>query len=329
MNMQYWTTRASLAIATVLLLMMSGCTDFLQDDRDICCVDCKSNITLQYRYIREKKDEFGAFVHKMNHYLFDEAGVFMTELPSNPASPQELHLPVLEKGKYQVLTIGNMGTSVALLPALKKGVTKLSDLTLSLTGDDSAPRGNVDELFWNTQAVEVAEGQCGQIYLCDMANIHCHLEIYVVWKKTPPYDGDYTFRLSNLSGEYRLDPSRDYGLEVIDGVTHRFPAYTDKKAVHEKTERLFNLSLKTEMITLRYYDDRMPILQIFHGDKAVSRPLDLTTAFREWGWRVSARPEQIYKIQATIFDDGSVVLEPWVEGTVLDWIDGGTVQVRK
>lgn len=319
--------KSYLAIVIPLLLTLSGCISQLQDDRDICCPECEGSIVLQYRYIREKSDEFKTYVHKMDHYLFDSNGLFVMKVPSNPSSLQELHLPALKTGKYQVLTIGNMGASAALLPPLKEGVTKLSEVSLALTGADKETKHNIDELFWNTQEIEVSEATCeSQIYICDMANIHCHLFISIEWKSTPPFDGDYTFRLSNVSEGYILDPSKSFSNKIMEGVEHRFPLFTPGTVVHETTAKLFNLKLNTEMITLRYFDNRLPVLQIFHGDKAVTLPLDLTKAFRDWSWRVNARPEQIYKIRATIFENGTIVLEPWVEGTVLDWVDGGTVE---
>lgn len=317
-----------IAIAiTLILISFVGCKSVLQDERDICCTTCEGSIKLQYRYIRETSDEFKEYIQKMSHYIFDGEGVFLSELPSNSGNLQELKLPKLKAGKYQVLTIGNMWASASLLPPLTKGVTKLSDLQLSLSGPEV--KNNIDQLFWNTQEVEVQEATCeNQTYICDMANIHCHLFISVEWKSTPPYDGDYTFRLTNMSGAYFLDPHETYALKIMDGVEHRFPTFTPGTVIHETTEKLFNLKLTTEIITLRYFDNRIPVLQILHDGQPVSIPLDLSKAFKEWGWRINTRPEQIYRIHATIFEDGTIVLEPWVEGTVLDWEDGGTVETR-
>lgn len=319
--------RPSYALALALLLMMTGCLAQLEDERDLCCRGCEGSITLHYRYIRERTDELDSFVRKMNHYLFDSEGRFVEELHSNPSSPQELKLYGLKQGRYQVLTIGNMGTSAELSPALQKGTTRLSEVKLSLVGHGDTPMSNTDELFWNTQAIEVSDEHCTQEYICDLANIHCHLFVTVEWRGTPKHEGKYTMELSNASRVYDLSPERAYSIDIMEGVAHHFPHPTSGVATHLIHTDLFDLGLEGEFITLRYFDNRIPTLRILYENDEVCVPIDLAKAFREWGWRINSRPEQIYRIRVTIFEDGSVSLTPYIEGAIEDWVDGGTLSI--
>ena len=45
---------------------------------------------------------------------------------------------------------------------------------------------------------------------------------------------------------------------------------------------------------------------------------------KQWGWNPDAAAVQEYRIQLTLFADGSVEVRPWIDADVEDWQDGGT-----
>lgn len=151
----------------------------------------------------------------------------------------------------------------------------------------------------------------------------------VSWQNIPPGEGEYDIELSNVSTEYSLNPDKAYSLTIKDGVKHDFPAFTKLTGTHCNRVGLFDLSLETEFRTFRYFRDRMPAITVLYKGKAITNTLDLGRAFKEWGYDVENRPEQIYNIRITILKDGSAVLSQWFDGSVEDWEDGGIVHISK
>ena len=82
--------------------------------------------------------------------------------------------------------------------------------------------------------------------------------------------------------------------------------------------------LRGEFVTMRYTAEHIPVFRLWFGDKAVTEPIDLRRAFRTWGWNPDAAAVQEYRIQLTLFADGSVEVRPWIDADVEDWQDGGT-----
>ncbi len=331
MNSQYVLHRCMGALLLLLSLgVMSSCS--LDDELDECC----ESVTLHYRYVRQDlNDEFRSFIKEMRHFLFDGEGRFLRELP-NPSNRQDLHIGNLSEGDYSVITIANATQANTTLSQLAASGSTLSEFQLTLNHLLSAETyGNGDELFWNTRKVSVVRNQ-RRHYICDLSNIHCHLFVRVKWHSLPKHTGDYTMRLMQVPVGYRLEPTLADTLVIRgDGstdfqssesrVVHTFPAFNGNFQSHERVVPLYNLELEGEFVTLRYSDDHIPVLQIFFGDEAITKPLDLLKAFRAWSWYPNRHPEQIYKIDITIYDDGRVVLNQWAEATVMDWIDGGAV----
>ena len=230
-------------------------------------------------------------------------------------------------GRYTILTVGNATEEHTLLDPLARG-SNLSDMTLTLRklADGSyAPQG--DQLFWNYKTIDIQPG-ANDHYICDLANIHTHLYYSVIWESVPPYADGYTVRLSELTEQYSLDPAKsDLHLPINADmqVTHDFPLHAPQLIQLEEQPQLFNHTLEGSFISLRYRNDRIPTIQVWHGDEAITKPIDLTRAFRAFGWIPDKRPEQIYRILLRINEDGSVTLFPYFNGTIADWVPGGTV----
>lgn len=312
----------------ILLLagLLAGCGTTLEDSRDLCC----SRGTIHYRYVRYLSDEYDTFVHGMRHFLFDAAGVYLGEVFADDQAPQDLELRGLASGRYTIVTIGNMGTDTTgantLLSKLVSGQSLLSDFRLSLY-DSPGPRKNTEELFWNSISVDLTDGR-RRSYIADLANIHCHLQYRVVWQDAPEFAGTYRVELSGVSEGYKLDPrlsDLDLIVNTEHDIHHTFPLHVDEQTGHRGEVELFQHKLEGEFISLRYRNDRLPRLRIFHGDQPITKPLDLGYVFGQWGWRPDTRAEQIYKIELRINRDGSVTIRPWSEATVADWQPGGTV----
>ena len=76
---------------------------------------------------------------------------------------------------------------------------------------------------------------------------------------------------------------------------------------------------------MRYTNEVIPVLQLFHDDEPITRLVDLKRAFDWWGWYPSTTLVQDYWLQMEIDVDGTVRLNRWGRGRVLDWINGGTI----
>lgn len=310
----------------LLPVVLAGCINGLDDPRDLCC----SNAIVHYRYVRYANDEYREFVHGMRHFLFRQDGVYIGEVPSNPANPQDLELKGLAQGRYTIVTVGNAGTDSkgenTVLSPLESGKSKLADFQLALYGTDQLRR-NSEELFWNTISVDLTDRKTEK-YTADLANIHCHLQYRVVWQDAPDLDGTYRMEMTGASDGYSLDPAQaspEITVNAQHSIKHLFPKHSDRLTGYESKTDLFQHRLEGEIVSLRYRDDRIPTIRLFHGDQAITKPIDLGRVFAEWGWRPDKRAEQIYRIEIRINRDGSITIRPWNEVTIADWQPGGTV----
>lgn len=324
------------ALLVLPLWLFTSCS--LQDVRDACC----EGVILRYRYISDDKDLYKQMIQTEQHYLFDDKGTFMYEVPVDSARRTEVRLRNLKEGTYTMLTIGNRTEGYTSMDALKPGVTQLKDVTLALQHrtEDNAAYTNAEELFWNLRTFKVQPNK-NHTYLCDMANLHCHLHIKIGWEGDLPAGSDrYTVELSKLVPLYRLEINPAYTLQVMGSVpegadrneptrdysVHHYP-YSPKPydAVVRSENTLRGRELFYEVRTLRYLDEAIPTLQLWHdGARLFNRPIDLNPIFKDWGWYPNLNPEQEYRIELLIQDNGLVTVKPWVTSSVLDWEDGGS-----
>lgn len=308
------------------LFLFTSCQNVLSDE------DCCPEATIHYRYVRYTEDEYKTFVHSMRHFLFNAEGIYEREIPSNPKDPQNLRLIGTEDTKYTIVTVGNLGDDPlgknAIITTLKPHETTLKDFRLWLY-ETKDYRRNTEELFWNFKEIELKETNPPH-YICDLANIHCHLFFQVTWVDAPAYDGTYRVDLTGLTESYSLDPKQSpLSLEIYkpNNVVHNFPLHEPALTNHRQEVKLFNHTLSGEFITLRYRADRIPTIQVFYGDEEITMPIDLSKAFAQWGWNPDTRAEQIYRIEIVIKDKNNVTLRPWFDATINDWVNGGSISM--
>lgn len=318
----------------LLLLLATACN--VVDDRELCCEE----VELIYRYVRTDKtgDEYSTFLTSMRHFLYDEEGHFLREVPSLPGRPQRVRLKDLPVGHYTMLTVGNATEERTALQAIQEGQS-LGSALLEVTtneGEEAPFYGDADQLFYNLRQFEsVVDKKC--TYYCDLSNIHCHLYVKVRWKDHDPIyrEGAYQLRQSHVTVGYHLSETpltitikRD-SLEstphsTYKQVIHHFPRGQAELVEYASSDTLFNSRLYYSFVTPRYTNSCYPVLQLFHQGTPVSGLVDLQKAFEAWGWVPDEDPEQIYKIEMVVDKDGRVELYPWTDVHVLDWEDGGT-----
>lgn len=299
-----WHTLLTMAI---MLLFGMGCA--IDDDRDVCC----GNICMETKYLPYGVEELTTYIHTLRHFVFDQDGIFLCEVPAGlDLQTTRFSLPT---GSYTMLTIGN---SEQLLNFRAEDHT-LNSLQIELA--NTTPSGkylNADELYWGVCRMEVDETK-RNAFVTYMNNIHSHLHVKVLWNNMPEDVGDYRMELQQVPIGYTLGPDGYYtvGDKII-------PLNNDTLATYVRRTPLKAQELQDEFITVRYTRDHIPVFQLWFGDKAVTQPIDLSRAFNTWGWNPEATAVQEYRIQLTLFANGSVEVRPWIDADVEDWQDGGT-----
>lgn len=319
----FWRIIAISVAGTALTATLTGCS--LEDDRDLCCT---ARNTMFYNYRPLGRDEFTDHIHSMRHFLFAEDGVFLKEMPSGP-DPQIQTLE-LDAGRYSMVTLANMQGGSAESHGSR---SHISEFMLEATAGGSGAgiaRGNTDELFWGVRHFDIsADGEIRDFgpdrkhdgYTrpeTEMNNIHCHLDVRVVWANIPEFFGDYEMVLSGVPTSYTLDPDsagRAGGFMV--------PSVSGK-GEHRLSVPLESYELNASFLTLRYSDTDIPVLRIFFGGRQVGPDIDLARAFREWEWRPSEVHVQEYGIEIRMYRNGKAEVSPMFDATISDWIDGGT-----
>ncbi|MBP3786764.1 MAG: FimB/Mfa2 family fimbrial subunit [Prevotella sp.] len=304
--------RRRLLILGLLATLLTNCS--LHDESDECC-----GIRIHFDYFETGQDLFSKEIRSMRHFLFRD-NVFTKELASR--YDRDIVLMDLDDGDYRLITIAN-STSKTWLNEMQEHVTTLDEFWLRVntlpetrTVSDET-YGNSDELCYGNVTFSVDEVVDQQITSV-LSNIHCHLHVFVYWKKQLPYGGQYTLRAYNVPSAYQLGDT--YNLTDL-----KYPQMTDTLVVHGKSEYPVNFELEFEMVTLRYTDDNIPVLQLYHDDEPITGQVDLKRAFDWWGWHPGTTLVQNYWLQMEIDEEGTVRLNRWGSGKVLDWINGGTI----
>lgn len=313
----------AMVFLAILPIILSGCQ--LEDDRDLCC---PGPLTMHYVYRPEGADVFSDNILSLRHFLFDDGGVYISELPpGEKLNRQPLELPA---GKYTMITIGNMTDITSHRHGSEGLLNQFSLFHTSRNKKRESAYANTDELFWGVKHFAVdAEGRGLEVskdgggaasnrLTTQMVNIHCHLKVTVEWANRPPYVGNYDMELAGVDTRYSLDPATTSltadGLDVPSG---------DGAETYCLNVPLRQLELRAEFVTLRYTDTQIPTLRIKFDGASVIPDIDLGKAFRAWGWRPSATHVQDYEILLRVINENRVDLMPMVEGSVADWVNGG------
>lgn len=320
--------RPRLLTYSLLVLLLTSC---LPDDSDDCC-----GVTFRFRYVINSEDRFWKEVSSMRHFLFDGNDIYMGEYADYCDNTNELKITGLENGNYTLITIGN-ATERTRLSELIPGRTLLGDFTQGIgSQQQDGHYTNGDQLFYNTCPFSISD-TAPDTWICDLSNIHCHLHILATWDYSPNFrDNNFTMRLTEVPASYSLatDSTRrilqqfdDPDLHVSTGsnLVQLFPVAPQALAAHLVSVLPFNAELEGEFVTERYTNQWVPVLQLFNGEAAVTGRLNLDRAFTYFGWYPDSNPAQDYYIKLVIHRDGSVNMDRWARGRVLDWIDGGTI----
>ncbi len=198
----------------VLCLLLCSCS--LDDYRDECC---ERGPAMRYSYCPYGQEAFAEYISTLRHYLFDEAGNYLGELP--PGADLQYQPLSLDAGSYTMVTVGNASDHTLCECAPQQGLEASESLTeaaLRRPGGYSLQRR--PGLYWGVKSFTV-DGEGGVLGLPTkgtrgapeemttyMNNIHCHLEIKVVWDNMPEYIGDYEMELENVHAGYSLCPER-------------------------------------------------------------------------------------------------------------------------
>lgn len=321
----------------VLLLLFSSCSTL--DERDECCEE----VLLLYRYVPTTRDEYPEHIKEIRHYLFDARGILLKELTQTAPHSQRIKLQGLPVGKYTVLTLANRSTHFSDFPNLQEGKSTLSQLILTARYPIYREAEDGDPLYWNIREIEARKGE-RHTYYCDLSNIHCHLLVRVVWKDVFPPSGEgYHMELDYLPSSYQLyRPVRNglYTLRLPSAVAQKDQGSTAGQAWHEFPQNrgaegrivsaqvpLFNNELRFRFRSLRYTDEQIPTLRIYHQGKLYRKELDLTRFFQDQGLKPDATAVQDYKIVVEI-SKYVIKIYLWTGGRIVDWQDGGSLQVE-
>lgn len=294
----------------VCLLLLGSCS--LDDTRDECC----GNLIMEYSYKPYDMEAFDTYIHNLRHFLFDASGGYLGEVPSGKMlTRQSLNL---DAGDYTMVTVGNMTEKTLCGCAPEGGLDNFRLLVGQQFEGNPDLYANSDDLYWGVKEFSVDELKRNN-YMTYMSNIHCKLEIRVFWNNIPQYIGDYMMELKELPVACSLSPKRSY---VINGFS--MPDTIGELGSYRLRVPLRSQELYGQFVTLRYWDDLMPVFRLWFGDKAITQEIDLTRAFRAWGWFPGCTHVQEYRIQIQLFSNGTVEVSPWSDMSIEDWVNGGT-----
>lgn len=302
--------RMAAVLGAALCLLPGSCS--LEDSRDECC----GGAVMEYEYMYRNEDVFPQYIHALDHYLFAADGRFIAMLP--PGEDLRRQPLDLDSGSYTMVTVGNASERIALEGHAEKGLDGFLLTVLRQERNRAVREFTCGELYGGFCRFTVT-GAPAQRFITQMSNIHCQLDVRVEWETRPPSTGDYRIALWNVPCRYNMDIG-----DIHTAGGHDFPADTETdRDGYGTVVPLKSQTLTTAFVTLRYTSGCIPSLRVFLGGEAITPALDLGRAFRQWGWNPDRDTVQHYRIRVTVRGDGSVSVRPWVEGEVMDWVDGG------
>lgn len=310
---------AGIFFCSLLCATFASCD--IEDERDLCC----DRIVMEYRYLQEGEDAFAENIRSLRHFLFDAEGRFLQEVPPGNDLRIQLLEP-LEIGDYTMVTVGNASALTTLTAPVKGDI--LDDFRLQVS---QASTGNADKLYYGIRRFTLVKesGHREQRFVTSLSNVHCKLRVTVKWQNLPPVltnDPIYQLALTDCAGNYLLDGEAGYSL----GEKH-FPYSPNWSRKYALGCSLQGLQLIENFVSLRYTNDRLPILHILCREPGtegeytkITPPLDLKKAFAAWGYSPLAVERQEYKIIVTIYLDGHVGVKVEADAGVADWVEGGS-----
>ena len=294
----------------VAAVVTTGCN--IADDNDICC----HRGAMTYRLTHNGIDYFDEKITHMECYLFSaDDGHFMGKLYPSELEPNKVDIGTLPEGNYGMIAVANLDDYGST--DHEAGMEEEFGLRASQPFRTTRALANGDHIYWGAKRFSVVAGADND-YVTELSNIHCTLKVMVEWEGLPPGSGDYYIQLSGVYDGYCLFPG-----ECNSMGEKLFPEYDGMKRSMVEDETLLNMSLYTELTTLRYTDNDIPAIRVWHGSTPLTKVIELKDAFRQWGWHPDAATVQEYELHLLIYRDGSVLLSPKLEVGVNDWVNGG------
>jgi hypothetical protein len=254
-----------------LLPLMQAC---VMDDLSEC------GVTVYYRYTRnmEGVDKFASEVKKINLFVFDAEGLFLTEYTATEkelGNSQAMYLNI-PPGTYDFISWGNLDEDYQL-PVFEKGKTSLQEAILSLKRTEKTVSKYPHSLFFGgLQKVQVLPAlQKKQILTVDM--MKNTKRIKVIAKGLPSQEiAEHLFdcRITSANGDYKFDnsiagdeslryvPQTSVGedgqllfdfvtlRELKDGSTHSKLIFTYKRQQSNTEVELFNVNLAELLLSV-------------------------------------------------------------------------------
>lgn len=299
----------------LLFLLPLLCSCSLDDDRDLCC----NRARMTYRLTYDNIDYFSERIDSLRCYLFsiDSTGRshYMGRMYVDEEKPNQVDLGMLDEGEYGMIAIGDLD-DYGTLDSISLGAEFLHFRADDFFRETKA-LDNGDPIYWGAERF-VIEKNGDNDFVTELSNIHCHLRVKVEWQGLPPYEDNYYLQLSGVWDGYYMYPE-----DAEEKGGKLYPEYSGGVRSVVCGEPLRQQALFAEFVTLRYSDDYIPSIKLWNGKTELTRAIDLKPVFREWGWYPDKTAIQEYEISLFIYRDGSVVIRPYLDVGINDWIDGG------
>lgn len=320
-----------LLLLGLLATLLTGCS--LEDDRDECC-----GVTLHFRYMETGQDVFFNNIRSMRHFLFDSDSIFVREVFVSQTT-NKVQILQIDNGQYTMITIANTTTANTALSELIPRVSHLSDFQLSLADSETRTSengyyDNADELFYNATVFTVTDSD-RDFYFEDLSNVHCHLHVYLYWHKLPDYTGTFTMKLYDVPADFSLSPDSMMRVKTVTdddsmqptslNSVQLVPVSMDRFVEHHIEVMPYNFTLTGEFITHRWTNECIPVLQVYNGDKTVTRQIPLKEVFDNWKIYPDSDPVQDYWLEIEVYPDGTSYVSKHIKGKINGWIDGGKI----
>lgn len=304
--------RSFLMLPLLFCLMFVTCS--LDDMRDECC----DTNQIRFRYLYRGMDRFTDYIFDVHYYLFNSAGAYLGEMSPLEDNMARVDISKLTAGSYTIVAVGNLYDYGTLQGYADKGLEAFRFSVDDYYSTSPAAFRSGDRIYRGECDFTVEQGEANS-FLGEMSNEHCVLRVKVEWKLVPSFSSGYRFDLDGVGTAMEMNENNAYSIDV-----HRFPPVESYEGRMIEEVPLRRFALTASMVTLRWTDNDMPTFRLYHNDTPVTKPIDLRTIFRQWGWYPSRTAVQEYEIRMMIRPDGSIEINQGFDVGVNDWIDGGT-----
>jgi hypothetical protein len=223
----------------LLLLLMQAC---IKDDLSEC------GVTVRYQYTQniEGVDKFASEIKKINLFVFDSDGLFLTEYTADEKELNYTHATNLNipPGTYDLVCWGNLSDDFDFQqPLFEKGKTSIKEAILSLKRANNIVQNPPQPLFFGslTQIQIQPALQRKQILTIDM--MKDTKKIRIIAKGFPEQEiaeNQFECHITSINGDYKFDNSIN-GNEKL--------RYVPQTSVNEEKQLLF------DFVTMRELND--------------------------------------------------------------------------